>query len=262
MPNSASSGSGAKTRTRFCAGPAGAGRLESSAFGFPPGQPVMVCCSSLKMRILRLYAEPVSRMSVATVFGVVLVPQPQHRLMQIAGQRDKCFADKQRRPIDRADFPGKAESGQFSCGSVVNVASAIRVPLQEAGRYRVNLGAFDGLPKNRSLGFTPRKQDELLGFQDRSDAHGDSISRNILFAAEIPSRISASQAIERHHSGSGINCGAGFIEPDVSGASDAENLDIDPSGGPNFSLILLAVAKHFRTRDKAVWHVNIFRRNI
>ena len=47
-----SSGCGLKIRTRFGNGAARSGREVSSAWGLPPGQPVMVCCSSLNTRML------------------------------------------------------------------------------------------------------------------------------------------------------------------------------------------------------------------
>ena len=53
-----SSGWGENTITRFCAGMARSGRLVSSALGLPPGHPVMVCCRSLNILMLQLYAEP------------------------------------------------------------------------------------------------------------------------------------------------------------------------------------------------------------
>ena len=48
----------------------------------------------------------------------------------------------------------------------------------------------------------------------------------------------------------------------MSSPSDAENLEIDPSGGQNFAFVLLTVGKHFRAGDKTIRHVDIFRRQI
>ena len=47
-----SSGCGEKTITRLGKGDEGTGRVESSALGLPPGQPVMVCWRSLKTSML------------------------------------------------------------------------------------------------------------------------------------------------------------------------------------------------------------------
>src|SRR6478736_3697144 len=46
------------------------------------------------------------------------------------------------------------------------------------------------------------------------------------------------------------------------GSSNAENLNIDPARSQDLAFVLLAVGKHFRTRNEAVRYVNIFRRNI
>ena len=46
--------------TLFLAGSARSGRLLSSAFGFPPGHPVIVFCSLLNILILISYAGPES----------------------------------------------------------------------------------------------------------------------------------------------------------------------------------------------------------
>ena len=48
-----SCGSGLRISERFGNGAARSGRVESSAFGLPPGQPVIVCWSRLKIWILR-----------------------------------------------------------------------------------------------------------------------------------------------------------------------------------------------------------------
>ena len=134
--------------------------------------------------------------------------------------------------------------------------------LQETGRNGVTLETFDGRTQNCGLGFAPGQQGQFPGFQDRTNTHGDRVGRNILFAAKIASCISPSQTVERHHSRPGIYAGTRFIETDVPGPSNAKNLDIDPTRSQDFALVLLAVGKHFRTRDEAVRNVHIFWRNI
>ena len=49
MEITSSSGCGLKIITRFIAGVFLSGLFVSSAFGFPPGQPVIVCCNLLNM---------------------------------------------------------------------------------------------------------------------------------------------------------------------------------------------------------------------
>ena len=53
-----SSGWGEKISTVLGNGAAGTGRVLSSAFGLPPGQPVMVCCRSLNTSMFTLSKGP------------------------------------------------------------------------------------------------------------------------------------------------------------------------------------------------------------
>src|SRR5207248_2779934 len=94
------------------------------------------------------------------------------------------------------------------------------------------------------------------------DAHGDGAARDVFAAEEIAGGVHAGDAIERDQAGAAVAPGARLVEADVTGAADAEDLKVDPSGVADGALIRLAVLGDLFDRKRAVGEVNVAGFNI
>src|SRR6185503_19801813 len=88
-------------------------------------------------------------------------------------------------------------------------------------------------------------------------SHGDGFARDILLAEEVGGGIASRDGVEGDESRAAVRAGAGFVEPDVAGLADAEDLQIDAAGPHDGLLVGGAFGGNLPALDVAVWDVNV-----
>jgi len=95
--------------------------------------------------------------------------------------------------------------------------------------------------------------------EDGAHAHGDGRAGYRFLVWEILERVLARDAIEMDEARVAAPGGAGFIEADVAGAADTEQLEIDSAGAGDELLVLRAGGGGIRARDGAVGEMRALR---
>ena len=98
--------------------------------------------------------------------------------------------------------------------------------LQETGRDDVEIS----LDRSGTIGPCLRQTragQDLTGVENRADAHRDRPSGHVLLAEEVAGRVATRDAVERDQPRAAVAAGTRLVETDVSGATDAQQLDVD-----------------------------------
>lgn len=130
---------------------------------------------------------------------------------------------------------------QLSSGGSVQEVFGVRVLLQVRSCYICRNRTIDGLVYDGCLLLAPCHQTQFLGVHDGGYTHGDSVAGYILETAECGGGVRLGKVIQVYLAGAGGVIGTRLVEADVTGATDAENLQIKTTAGLNLVLISLAV---------------------
>ena len=129
-------------------------------------------------------------------------------------------------PADVIDQPRRGHPRKICGSGVVHIERRVRMTLEE----RRGHGAIDFTLQRPAhdarLVFARRQNRDLTGLQDRRNAHRDRFAWHVVFAEEIRSRVAPSDRIEMHDARSALLAGARFVEADMSGLADAEQLKV------------------------------------
>src|SRR5438445_12978614 len=134
--------------------------------------------------------------------------------------------------------------------------------LEEAGGDGVGHFAFDRSLHDGGLVFAKRHDADLAGFEDRAHAHCYRLGRHVLLAVEIAPRIAPRYRIERSQARAAVTSGPGFVEADVAGPADAEQLQVDAPRATDELLVVSAILLHLVQRHRAVRDVDVLRRHV
>ncbi len=93
--------------------------------------------------------------------------------------------------------------------------------------------------------FPPGHQDDFPGTHDGFDPHGDRIFWDILFSKKFTCSIKNGHKIKGDQPGGRIDARPGLIEADMTGSANAKDLQVYPSGFPDFVFIFLAEFRNF-----------------
>ena len=110
--------------------------------------------------------------------------------------------------------------------------------------------------------FAKGHDDDLAGFEDRADPHGQGLLGHVLFPEEVARRVAARHGIERRQARAAMACRARLVEADMSGSADAQNLQVDAAGTLDHLFIFRAVASRVLSIDQAVRDVDILRLDV
>jgi len=144
----------------------------------------------------------------------------------------------------------------------VDVKFDRRVTLQKTGGKRVGLRPLDRPGYGLGLGLAPGQHHDSACVQDRAHTHRDRVPRHIGFAQEVPGGIPAGHGVEGDQTGARLASGAGFVETDVPGAADAEDLQVNAARLSDCPLVALAPAKDLRALHRAIGDVHVSGRNV
>lgn len=144
----------------------------------------------------------------------------------------------------------------------VEVEGSVRMLLKVGGGDVDGDGAFDGFLYDGSFLVAPGHEGYLAGSHDGGDAHGDGGCRDIFLASEGGCGVRDGEVVEMHLAGDGGIVGAGFVEADVAGASDAENLKVDAAAVLDFLFVGGAVGRDVGIGQHAGGQVDVFRLDI
>ncbi len=175
------------------------------------------------------------------VLAVVDVVELEHGLAGHLAEPDHGPDFERAGPLELAEHPGRLHARQFSGGRGVQVHGGIRVALQIGGGDLVVDLALDRALDDRGLVLAGCDQDDLAGFENGPDAHGDRLDRDVLGAEEVSGRGPAGDRIERDQACARRGARAGFVETDVPGLPDAQNLEVDAARIVDRALVLAAV---------------------
>ena len=98
-----------------------------------------------------------------------------------------------------------------------------------------------------------------MSCEDRANTHGDRVARHICFAEEVAGGVAASQAVERDETCQRLRARARFVETDVPGATNAEDLNVDATSCDDRIFVSFAGFEDGFTVDQTIWHVGVFR---
>ncbi len=226
----------------FAAGPAGDGVLEA------------VEDADVELVAGALLGEEVGE----AVLVVVFVDEFEDGAAGLQSLPDDGAAGFGGGPGGGADEPGELDSGEFAGGAGVDEEAGVGVVLKEGGGDGLRDGAFDGAGGDGGFVFSPGHEDEAAGAEDGADAHGDGEVGDVFLAPEVGGGVLAGDAVEGDAAGEGIAGGAGFVEADVAGAADAENLKVDAADGVDFVFVGFAVGEDLIRGDGARGDVDVF----
>ena len=241
---------------------AGSGDVAGAAFGFglaagPAGDGVLKLAEDGEVDVVG--GSVLGDELLQAVFVVVLVGELEDGRVDGAGEPEDGLPDHGRGPADRADEPGQVDAGEVGGGGLVEVDPGVVVILKEARGDRGGDGAFDGLGDDGGLALAEGHEDDLAGVEDRADAHGDGAGGHVLDAEEVAGGVHAGELVEPDHAGPAVGRGAGLVEPDVSRAADAQELDVDAAGLLDGPLVPLAVGGDLLGGERAVGDVHVLR---
>ena len=134
--------------------------------------------------------------------------------------------------------------------------------LKPGGWDRGCFGTFDGFCHDGGFVFAERENEDALRFENGSHTHGDRSTGDIFGAEKVTGGIGASDGVEGNHAGASCLVGTGFIEADVTGAADAEDLNVDAAGSSNAGFVVAAVVGNSFGRNGAVRDVCLPRRDV
>ena len=133
--------------------------------------------------------------------------------------------------FERADQPRSAVAGESAGGGRVEDVERGGMFLEErGGDVGVDL-ALDGGADDLGFVLAPSHEDDAAGIEDGAHAHGEGVAWGGIDAAEVAGGVAAGEGVERDEAGERVAGTAGFVEADVTGAADAEDLKIDAAGG-------------------------------
>ena len=134
--------------------------------------------------------------------------------------------------------------------------------LQEARGDGFRRRLFDRLVHDAGFMFAEGHEEDAAGVEDAGDAHREGVVRHVLLAEEAVGGVAAGDAVECNKPRAAILRAAGFVEGDVSGAADAENLDVDAAVRLDGFVVGGARCVHLVRLERAVGDVNVLRRNV
>ena len=161
--------------------------------------------------------------------------------------------------LEGANEPRSAVAGEGVGRSGIEDKEGSGVFLEErGGDLGVDL-ALDGGADDLGFVLAPSHQDDAAGVEDGAYAHRESVARGGVVAAEVAGGVAAGEGIERDEAGEGVARAAGFVEADVTGAADAEKLEIDAAGGADGGFVGGAVVVDLAFGDGAGRQVRALR---
>ena len=176
--------------------------------------------------------------------------QPNHRLLR------ELWGPLQAHRLQRTDHPRGLEPRQPRCRRPVEHEPGVRMLLQGAGRDVAARRLLDRLADDRRLVLAEGQQHHPAGVEDRSHAHRDRLPGHVPLTEEIAGRVAAGHAVQRDQPGAALDGAARFVEADVTGAADAEQLQVDPARRPDLLLVGDAGGGDPLPRDGAVGKVD------
>ena len=105
--------------------------------------------------------------------------------------------------------------------------------------------------------FAKCKQEHFTRIEDGADPHGDRLAGNIFLTKKITGCVAAGNAVKSNQSSPCYFPRSRFIEADVSGSPDPQDLDVDPSRIDDCLLILLAGSMNLRFGQRTVGNVDV-----
>src|SRR5262249_18477019 len=100
------------------------------------------------------------------------------------------------------------------------------------------------------------------GFENRADAHRNCLMRHVFLTEEAASGVAPRDGVQRDHSGTAMASGTGFVETDVPGAANAQDLQINTAGPANELLVPRAVIVCVIGTKRAVRDMDVLGRNV
>jgi len=134
--------------------------------------------------------------------------------------------------------------------------------LQERCRDLRGDRALDSCAHDLRLVLPPGKQDDPAGLENSPYTSRHGISRRVLFPAEVARGVPPGERIEGNDPGAGTLWAAGFVEADVAGSSDAQELEVDPARCLYLFLIVATMRVDCRYRYRSVRHMGVRWRDI
>ena len=134
--------------------------------------------------------------------------------------------------------------------------------LQKGRRHGAIDLAFDRPSHDAGLMFARRKDGNFARRQNGGDAHGDRLARNVGLSKKIRRRITTGDAVKVNEPRATGVSGPRLVEADVSGLTDAEQLEIDATGGDNGGFVRVAGRVDLVARPPAVGDVDVGRMDV
>src|SRR5262249_51565314 len=119
-----------------------------------------------------------------------------------------------------------------------------------------------GLANRARLVLAESHDDDLAGFKDRTDAHGNRLVGHIFFAEKAGRGIPASDWIERHAASPAGPRGPRLVEANVPGSADAQHLQVNAADFADELLVTLAIIIDLFFWNGPIGDVNVLRSNV
>ncbi len=129
--------------------------------------------------------------------------------------------------------------------------------LQERSSHIRRDGTLDSFLHDGSLLFAPCHEPHFRGTHDRGNSHGDSRLGHIIKATEGRSGVRLCQVIEGHLPSDRRVIRPGLIEADMTGAPDAENLQVEPAACLNLCLVGGTMCRYVRRCQRAAGQIHV-----
>ena len=142
-------------------------------------------------------------------------------------------------------------------GGLVEVEGGAGVFLEKACGAVWSDRALESTLNDGGFSFTPGEGGDFFGVEDGSAAHGDGLGGDVVDAVEEDGVALSGFFGEIDDAGAGVTSGAGFVEADVSGGADAEDLKVNAAGVFDGLFVGLTMLPEVSLGDGAVGDVDV-----
>jgi hypothetical protein len=146
--------------------------------------------------------------------------------------------------------------GEIARGSFVDHDRATGMKLEGAGGDHAGDRTLDRFGDDFGFAGAGRQHDAAAAIEDCADTHGDGPARNRGFTSERFGILFAGGGCEGFDARARAQGGKRFVEADVSGLADAQELEVDAAGFLNEGFVSAAFG--FEVVGDAIWQMCFF----
>lgn len=180
---------------------------------------------------------------------------------------DNSLASKNRCPFDggwrvASAGPRALNPAELRGSRLIHHNNGVGVGLKVTGRDAGGGLRLHHLGDNAGLALRESHHHDILCRHDARDTHGNRLLGDMLDAKEVTGSIDTGDTVKVNNTGTAVLSRARFVEADVAGLADAEELEVEAAVGQDELVIVEAVLLGQLVRHRPVRDVDVGRRDV